>query len=124
MHEIGIALEILKICRVAMREPGRLERVTVAVGELSAVEPELLLTAWEAVTAGEAEEGVALDIDWRPARQLCTECGEVEERVAGSWLRLCPHCGMPLGIEGGDELDVLRIEYVAVEPIDGGGTTT
>ncbi len=112
MHEMGIALEILKICRESVPTSGRIERVVVAVGELSAVEPELLVTAWEAAVSGEAEEGATLEIDWRPARQTCAECGEVEERVPGSWLRLCPHCSMPLGVEGGDELDVLRVQYV------------
>ena len=109
---MGIALEILKICRASVPGHGRLERVTVAVGELSAVEPALLVSAWEAATAGESEEGSELVIEWRPARQLCAACGEVEERAEGSWLRLCPRCGLPLAIEGGGELDVLRVEYL------------
>jgi Zn finger protein HypA/HybF involved in hydrogenase expression len=112
MHEMGIALEILRICRESVPTSGRIERVVVAVGELSAVEPELLVTAWEAAVAGEPEDGAVLEIDWHPARQTCAQCGEVKDRVAGSWLRLCPHCNMPLGIEGGDELDVLRVQYV------------
>ncbi len=112
MHEMGIALEILRICRQHVPQGARLERVTVAVGELSAVEPELLLSAWEAATTGEAENGSLLDIQWHPARQVCAECGEVRERAEGSWLRLCPHCGMPLAVEGGDELDVLSVAYV------------
>ena len=113
---MGIALEILRICREAAPDAGRLLRVTVAVGELSAVEPALLLTAWEAATAGEPEDGAELVIDWRPARQLCANCGEVEERAEGTWLRLCPRCGLPLSIEGGDELDVLRVELEREEP--------
>ncbi len=112
MHEMGIALEILRICRESMPGPGRLDRVTVAVGELSAVEPELLLTAWEAATAGEPEDGAVLSIEWHPAKQLCGQCGEIKERTEGSWLRLCPRCGMPLRIEGGDELDVMQLEYL------------
>ncbi len=112
MHEMGIALEILKICREHVPAGARLERVTVAVGELSAVEPELLLSAWEAATAGEAEDGSELEIRWHPARQVCAGCGEVPERAEGSWIRLCPRCGMPLAVEGGDQLDVLRISFV------------
>ncbi len=114
MHEMGIALEILRVCReaVADRPPGRIRRVEVAVGELAAVEPDLLATAWEAAVAGTRDAGAVLEIRWHPARQRCPDCGEVAERAAGSWLRLCPRCGLPLAVEGGDELDVLRLEYL------------
>ncbi len=120
MHEMGIALEILRIAGESVPDGARIERVAVAVGELSAVEPELLAAAWEAAVAGGPQAGAALEIDWRPARQTCAACGEIPERVPGSWLRLCPRCGMPLGIEGGGELDVLRVVYVEdAEETDG-----
>ncbi len=50
---MGIALEVYRTCRetVESHGGGRLERVRLAVGELSAVEPELLVYAWEAVIA-------------------------------------------------------------------------
>ena len=43
MHELGLAAEILRIARetVDARGGGRLESVTVVVGDLSAVEPDL-----------------------------------------------------------------------------------
>ena len=115
MHELGIVLGILKICREAAPGPGRISRVRVAIGELAAVEPELLQSAWEAAVAGTADEAAALDIRFCPARQHCSSCGEIRERVPGSWLKLCPSCGMPLAIEGGDELDVLELEYIEEE---------
>ena len=31
----------------------------------------------------------------------------IEERAAGTWLRLCPRCGGPLSIDGGNELDIV-----------------
>lgn len=112
MHEIGIATETYRLCREGLSGGNamRLVRVRVAVGELSAVEPDLLRFAWTAVTAGGADEGCELDIEWCPARQFCAACGEIRERGAGSWLRLCPECGDPLRVEGGDELDLLRVE--------------
>jgi len=91
--------------------PGRLEEVRVAVGELSAVEPELLRFAWEAVTAGGTDAGSRLEIDWRPARQTCAQCGEVPVHETGGWLRVCPRCGAPLRIEGGTELDILQVSF-------------
>lgn len=117
MHELGIASETHRLARarLAGAPPARLARVWMAVGELSAVDPELLRFAWEAVTGGGPDEGCVLEIRWCPSRQVCAACGDVPERAAGSWLRLCPRCGQPLRIEGGDELDLLRFE---AEPLD------
>ncbi|MGA7989971.1 MAG: hydrogenase maturation nickel metallochaperone HypA [Thermoanaerobaculia bacterium] len=113
MHEMGVAAEIRRIAleSVADRGPGRITRVRLAVGELSAIEPELLAFAWNAHVAGTSEEGAVLDVDWRPARQTCGACGEVPGRAPGSWLRLCPRCGGVLNVTGGDDLDVLQVVF-------------
>jgi len=113
VHELGIATEVHRLGRKQLEGvPGaRIESVIVAVGELSAVEPELLRFAWEAVVAGTPDAGATCVVEWRPARQWCDGCGAIAERAPGSWLRLCPRCGRPLRIEGGDELDLLRVHY-------------
>ena len=113
MHEIGIASEVHRMCRAHMdaRGGGRLERVSLAVGELSAVEPDLLKFAWEAVTVGGPDASAPLEIEWRPARLCCGTCGEIRERPAGTWWSACPRCAGPVSIEGGRELDLLRFEY-------------
>ena len=110
---MGIALEIHRVCRDAVRQhgAGRIESVRVAVGELTAVEPELLRFAWEAVVADGPHAGSTLDVVWCPATQLCSQCGDVKDRAAGSWLRICPGCGRPLEVTGGDELDVLELRF-------------
>ncbi len=113
MHEMGLALEILKATRQAAtgREVGNLEQVQVVVGELSAVEPDLLVYAWEAATAGTREEGSSLVVQWEAARQTCAACGVVKERAPGTWLRLCPHCDLPLQVVGGEELTVRSCRF-------------
>jgi hydrogenase nickel insertion protein HypA len=113
LHEFGIAIEVYRVARAAVerREPGRLECVKVAVGELSAVEPELLRFAWEGVVQDGPDAGARLEIEWRLSRLSCPECGEVLERRAGAWLRLCPDCGRPVRVNGGDELDLLEVEF-------------
>jgi len=118
MHEMGLAVEIRRLAReaVAGRGPGRLEIVFVAVGELSAVEPDLLAFAWEAATAGTEDASSKLEVDFRPARQTCRACGEITGRVRGSWLRLCPRCGDTLTVSGGDDLDVLRVVFEETVP--------
>ena len=52
---MGLAMSIHRICRdsIAAHGGGSLDWVRVAVGELSAVEPQLLEFAWQAVTGRE-----------------------------------------------------------------------
>ena len=114
---MGIALEVYRTCRETVQEHGggRLQRVRLAVGELSAVEPELLGYAWEAVVVGTPDEGAELEVEWRPAVQLCVGCAERKQRSEGSWLRVCPDCGLPLQVTGGDDLDVLELSFESDE---------
>ena len=113
MHEMGLAAEAYRIARDAADASGggALESVTVVVGELSAVEPELLRFAWEALLDGTPDAPARLDVEWRPARQLCPRCGEVAERAPGTWMRLCPRCEGPLRVSGGDELEVRTVAF-------------
>lgn len=113
MHEMGVAAEVRRIAReaVAGRGPGRITRVRLAIGDLAAVEPELLAYAWEALVQGTPEEGATLEVDWRPAKQTCRTCGDLPGRAPGSWLRLCPRCGGVLRVAGGDDLDVISIDF-------------
>ena len=122
VHEMGIAIEVYRTCRetVEAHGGGRLQRVRLAVGELSAVEPELLVYAWEAVVIDGPDADAELEVVWCPADQHCATCDEAKERSEGSWMRLCPDCGLPLQVSGGDELDVLDVTFEADGP-DGVG---
>ena len=113
MHELGVATDILRasLAELAERGGGRLDTLTVAVGELSAVEPELLTYAWEAVTAGGEHRGARLIVEWVRAEQACLACGDVAERQPGTWLRLCPNCDLPLRVEGGQALELLELTF-------------
>jgi len=116
VHELSVATELYRLCRSEQRRhgAGALLEVQVDCGELSAVEPELLRFAWQALVQGGPDEGARLEIRWCPARQLCPQCGEVAERQLGSWLRLCPSCALPLALEGGDQLDLVRVTFQSI----------
>lgn len=113
MHETGIAAEIFAISRrtADAHGGGRLQSVRVIVGELAAIEPDLLAFAWEAIVSGGPDAAARLDVEWRAARQVCAGCGEVPERAPGTWLRVCPRCSGLLRVEGGDELDVRDVTF-------------
>jgi len=119
VHELSIAQEIHRTSRaaVAAHGAGRLERVTVAVGELTAIEPDLLAFAWQALTESGPDAGCVLDVEFRRARQFCPACDAEKPRPERTWLRLCPDCEQPLQVSGGLELDVLQVAFVP----DGGG---
>lgn len=114
MHELGLAMDIYRTCReaVASHGPGRLEWVKVAIGELAAVEPDLLTFAWQAVTQDGPDAGARLEVEWRAARQYCPGCGGAVERPRGAWLYQCPSCERVLAVEGGTELDVVSVGFV------------
>ena len=117
MHELSLATEIYGICRATIdaRGTGRLDSTRVAIGELAAVEPELLVYAWEAVVSGGTDAAAKLEVEWHPVRQTCATCGEVKERAPGDWLGICPTCGGSVQIAGGDELDVIDLTYTSDE---------
>jgi len=120
VHEMGIAIEVYRTCRETIEEHGggRLQGVRLAVGELSAVEPDLLVSAWEAVVFDSPDAGAELEVRWCPALQFCSSCDQAKERSEGSWMRVCPDCGFPLQVSGGDELDVLDLTFEEDGPAD------
>jgi len=121
MHEMGIAVEIYRVCRATVEQHGggRIHAVRLAIGELAAVEPDLLSFAWEAVVHDGPDAGSRLEVNWCPAEQLCTQCGDSVDRSEGSWMRICPDCGTPLQVRGGTELDVLDVVIEADDEHEG-----
>lgn len=121
VHEMGVALEVYRTCREAVRDhgPGRIDRVRLAVGELAAVEPDLIRFAWEAVVADGPDQGAVLEVDWRPATRRCPACARDTGPGDGTWLRVCTVCGHLLALSGGDELDVLELIYLSDDDTPG-----
>ena len=111
MHEAALAEHIVDIvCRAAAREQAtRVASVRVLVGDLAAVMPEALASAFAAASVATLLAGARLDLVSEPGQARCLDCGAtcaIHEPLAP-----CPRCqGHALRITGGDALRVLDME--------------
>ncbi len=110
---MGIVAEVLAAASSAATDAraARILRVRLTVGELTAVVPDSLQFAWEALTPGTIAEGAVLEVGESPARSHCCDCGC--DFAHDRFDRRCPSCGGFLcEVLAGDEL---RIDDVDVE---------
>ena len=110
MHELGIAMEIAELA--AERAGGaRLRRIVVEVGRLTAVLPDALAFAWEALAEGSELAGCALEIVLVPGRGRCRACGA--EQALDAPFGRCPCGAVDLELIAGEELLLRRLELEA-----------
>ena len=109
MHEYSLAQALVeRVEREARaRRASAVHRVTVRLGPLSGVEPELLVTAYGHLRTGTLCAGAELDLVGEDVVWRCEACGAA--LVPGSAL-CCPDCGLPARLAGGDALVLDRIE--------------
>ena len=109
MHEYSLVLALLEQVESHLHDRPRalVRRVTVQVGELSGVVPELLRTAFEVAGQGTCCAAADLVLDEVPARWLCRGC---EREFAGGEVLTCEVCGAPARLVAGEELTLMRIE--------------
>ena len=109
MHEYSLAQALIERVEREARARGAsaVHRVTVRIGPLSGVEPELLVTAYGHLRAGTLCAGAELDLDGEDAVWRCEACGVV---LAPGVALCCPGCGLPARLAGGDALVLERIE--------------
>ena len=113
MHELGIANSILDAVRTELaRVPGRYAtKVSVRIGEMTAVDPEALQFSFEVLTQDTDLAGLQLELEICPLRNRCEECSE--EFLVRDFDIQCPRCvGLRTRFLGGDEfaLDYLEVE--------------
>jgi hydrogenase nickel incorporation protein HypA/HybF len=119
VHEMGIVSEVLVAVVEASERAGavRINSVRATVGELTAIVPDALQFAWEALTPGTLAEGAVLEITETSARSRCLECGT--EFAHGRFDRLCPSCGgFACEVLAGNEL---RVDDMDVDLADADG---
>ena len=116
MHELAVCEELLGQVRATARAHGAkgVGRITVVVGPLSGVEPDLLDRAFAIARAGEYTAEASLVIETAAIRVRCRGCGE--ETAARPNRLVCGACGdFHVDLVGGDELLLARIELEGVD---------
>ncbi len=115
MHEMGIAMEVLRIAVEAAGPavgPGdgpRIRTLKLRVGRWSGVEPESLRFSLEVVSEGTRFEGGQLEIELVEPEFSCGSCAR-SYRAEG-YLDPCPFCGGSAeALVAGDELVLSEIE--------------
>lgn len=111
MHELTLCRALVEqVVRVARdHRARRIVSVTVRIGELSGVEPQLLESAYPLSSEGTLAAGSRLLLERSPLRVRCLDCGaEFDSR--GARLR-CPACGKHrVQVLSGEELLLASVE--------------
>jgi hydrogenase nickel incorporation protein HypA/HybF len=109
MHEYSIVQALVERVGVEAQAQGAtvVHALSIRIGELSGVDPDLLTTAYDTFRERTICEGARLDLQIVPARWECPECNRVIPR--GEVLT-CPACGRPARLAQGDEIMLDRIE--------------
>lgn len=111
MHELGIANSVLDAARAEaqLRPSMRLTKIVVRVGDLAGVDPGALSFCFEALVKETDLEPVVLEIERRPQRHRCTQCGS--EFVVVNYDTTCPLCGeATTTFVSGNELELAYLE--------------
>lgn len=112
MHEMGIALEIIRIATESIPaelKGARVERVHLQVGQLSAVVSESLRFCFKIVSQDTALDGTELFIEEMPVIAKCRDC-QRSWTITGP-VFICESCqGGHLDIMSGRQLDIKSIE--------------
>ncbi|WNC91503.1 hydrogenase maturation nickel metallochaperone HypA [Paraburkholderia sp. FT54] len=74
MHELSIASSVVEIC-AEQAHGARVRRVTLEIGQLSAVMPEAIRFCFDVCAKDTAVEGATLDIVVIPGEARCLTCG-------------------------------------------------
>lgn len=115
MHELSVCQALIAEVESLARTRGAsgVGEVTLRIGLLSGVEPELLARAFPLACTGRLTENATLKIETVAPRIRCRECGG-ENEVPSNRL-LCAACGgWRVDVIDGDELLLARVELNGV----------
>jgi hydrogenase nickel incorporation protein HypA/HybF len=122
VHELAICQAVLSqvLAVASSRNARHIGRVTLRIGPLAGVEPQLLVTAFPIVAAGTPAEGAFLEIEDAPVQVRCQVCGSTSDALPNRLL--CGACGgWRVALVAGDEMLLARVELLdapSLEPED------
>jgi hydrogenase nickel incorporation protein HypA/HybF len=111
MHEMSICQALInQVEQIAQdKGAGEVSSITLSIGPLSGVEPQLLNHAFEIARHGSVAQGARLEIETGPVVVECRSCG-CSGKASVNHL-MCPSCGhWQVNLVQGDELLLLRLE--------------
>jgi len=114
MHELSVCLSLLQQVETIARERNatRVTAITLNIGPLSGVEPELLKNAYPLAAAGTVAEEAALIMNIADIVVRCSQCDS--ETTATPNKLLCGTCGdFRTQLVSGDEMTLMRVELDA-----------
>lgn len=118
MHELGIVYHIIRDVENVARANGvrRVSSVTLLLGEVSGVVPDLLLDAWRwAADKKPVTQGAELVVEPVEAVTHCEACGRDYATVKHG--KTCPHCGSgETYLLQGQEVMIKQIETPDEDP--------
>jgi hydrogenase nickel incorporation protein HypA/HybF len=123
MHEWSLACQLVREAEAEAerRNAVKVFGVTVSIGQLTGVVPELLTRAYDMARMGTLLEDAALEVEIASVKGRCSECGR-ESSIQGFGL-MCPECGA-LGLEvlSGDDILLTKMDLeVSEKPFRGRG---
>ena len=109
MHEYSIVQNLMEHIEAQARQhkARSVQGVSVRIGELSGIEPDLLRTAYDLVRERSICSEAPLTITMVPARWECRACAA--PIPLGQALR-CATCGAPARLAAGDDILLERLE--------------
>lgn len=120
MHEMGIAMEIVEIAMASIPRDlknGRVERVNLKVGKLTAIIPDSLRFCFDIVAKDTPLCNAALHIEEIPIVIRCSDCKD--EWTIDEPIFTCRTChGGSVTMVTGRELDIHSIEIADEDSLD------
>ncbi|SDN31292.1 hydrogenase nickel incorporation protein HypA/HybF [Desulfonauticus submarinus] len=115
MHELSVAESLLKIIKeeMAKHNVNKLIRVKIKYGQISAIVPEALQTAFQVLTADTPLEGAEIITEEVPLKARCRVCKREFTPDPDEFVVIyCPYCKAEFGHEiiSGKELIIEEIE--------------
>ena len=111
MHELSLVAGLFEIIEEKAQDEKacRVTAVTLRIGRLSGVVPELLKTAFDTFKKGTIASNAKLRVEMVPLKLRCRSCGK--EFLTDEPAFICSSCASPdLEIMEGQELTLQRME--------------